>query len=573
MGRKSRKTYLEPVAPPQAKKEPGALATAIYARLSVENSGKDDDGNSLKNQTDVCRDYIAGCPYLNLEQVYSDNGRTGTVFDRPAWNQLMEDVKTGKIQCIVVRDLSRFGRDYVEVGQYLEAIFPALGTRFISVKENFDNWGCDGTVDSLSVTLQNLVNAMYSRDISKKVSTAINIQMESGTFTPRHLPYGYVWNEDKTAFVVDEAVAPYVRQMFQWKAEGVSNYEICARLNAAGVAIPEDYKHEIGQRNGERKTKGRWGNSTLHSILTNRAYIGELVIRKTEMAIYKGIKRRRTSPDEWIVTEDAHPAIVDRALFDKVQQIKQEASERRSDKMQESVEERARIVDLFKGILFCGDCGRKIYFKRQQMDYKNPFYAGMYECSTRVRRLPGSCPKKLIRQEVLNERVLNAIRDQLQVALDYEKLLKLLRGSSGELGVREKHNAAISSIKIRLNALNKKRMGLYEDYDEGILDEEEYTFAKQSFEEQYEKLSKLLDEAVQRKNRFIESISPDNKWLAMMRNASGLAELTQELVGAMIEKVILFEDGRVEVVFNYNDVFEEMCEGIRLMEQEAKEYA
>lgn len=567
MSRKSRKTYLQQPSEPQVKQEPGALATAIYARLSVENSGKDDDGNSLNNQIDVCRDYISGCPYLTLVQTYSDNGKTGTVFDRPSWNLLMEDVKSGKIQCIVVRDLSRFGRDYIEAGNYLEKIFPALGTRFISVKENFDNFLCDGSVESLSVTLQNLVNAMYSRDISKKVSTALNIQMESGTFVTRHLPYGYIWNEDKTAFAIDEAVAPYVRQIFQWKAEGVSPYDICERLNNAGVIIPEDYKHEIGQRNGDRKTQGRWGTSTLQSILTNRAYIGELIIRKTEMALYKGIKRRHTSPDEWIVTQDAHPAIIDRELFEQVQQIMRGARDRRAERMQESVEERAKLVDLFNGILFCGDCGKRIYFKRQQMDYKVPFYAGVYECSTVVRRLPEPCTRKYTRQTDLEERVLNAIRDQLQVALDYEKLLKLLRGSSGELGIREKHNAAISSIKIRLNALNKKRTGLYEDYAEGILDEEEYIFAKQAFEEQYEKLNQLLDEAIQRKTSFVESISPDNKWLSMMRGATGLTKLTQELVDAMIEKIVLYKGGRIEVIFNYSDVFEEMCEGIRLMEE------
>lgn len=178
MARKSRKAQAqEPVA--ETKKEVSVLSTAIYARLSVENSGKDDDGNSLQNQIDVCRDYLDGCPYLQLTEVYSDNGKTGTVFDRPAWNRLMDDVRTGKIQRIVVRDLSRFGRDYVETGNYLEKIFPALGTRFISVKENFDS-STGGSIESLSVSLQNMVNAIYSRDISKKVSTALRAQMETG---------------------------------------------------------------------------------------------------------------------------------------------------------------------------------------------------------------------------------------------------------------------------------------------------------------------------------------------------------------------------------------------------------
>ena len=156
MARKSRKAQVQSTPVVEVKKETSALSTAIYARLSVENSGKDDDGNSLQNQIDVCRDYLDGCPWLRLTEVYSDNGRTGTVFDRPAWNRLMDDVRSGKIQCIVVRDLSRFGRDYVETGNYLEKIFPALGTRFISVKENFDNFTASGSTETLSVSLQNL---------------------------------------------------------------------------------------------------------------------------------------------------------------------------------------------------------------------------------------------------------------------------------------------------------------------------------------------------------------------------------------------------------------------------------
>ena len=166
MARKSRKAQVQNKPVAEVKKEAAALSAAIYARLSVENSGKNDDGNSLQNQIAVCKDYLDGCPCLRLVEDYSDNGKTGTVFDRPAWNRLMEDVRTGKIQCIVVRDLSRFGRDYVETGNYLEKIFPALGTRFISIKENFDNFTCGGSVESLSVSLQNLVNAIYSRDIS-----------------------------------------------------------------------------------------------------------------------------------------------------------------------------------------------------------------------------------------------------------------------------------------------------------------------------------------------------------------------------------------------------------------------
>ena len=565
MARKSRKAQAQPVA--EDKKEAAALHTAIYARLSVENSGKDDDGNSLQNQIAVCEDYLDGCPHLRLTEVYSDNGRTGTVFDRPAWNRLMDDVRTGKIQCIVVRDLSRFGRDYVETGSYLEKIFPALGTRFISVKENFDNFTCGNAMESLSVSLQNLVNAMYSRDISKKVSTALRAQMETGRFRNRNLPYGYLWNGDKTAYVVDEDAAAVVRQIFEWKLREVSVYTIVERLKAEGIESPERHKRRAGTRNGDNIQGEGWCPSTIQGILQNRAYIGEMVCGKSETALYKGLKKHVTETDKWIVVPDAHPPIVSASDFEAVERQMREDSAHRETAMEWSADIRAGMIDLFAGKIFCADCGKRMYYKRQRIQCKGVVFRGVYDCSTHVRRGHGTCFKHAMRQDALNEKVFNAIRDQLQVALDYEKLLLAMRGGSGEASVREKHKAAVASVKLRLNALKKKRAGLYESYVEGILNEEEYAFAKQTYEEQYEALNRLLDEAVERRERFLASISPDNKWLTMMRGAAGMTGLTQELVDAIIEKVLVYGGGRIEVVFNYNDVFYAMLECVEQIKE------
>ena len=565
MARKSRKAQAQPVA--EVKKEAAALPTAIYARLSVENSGKDDDGNSLQNQIAVCEDYLDGCPYLRLAEVYSDNGRTGTVFDRPAWNRLMDDVRTGKIQCIVVRDLSRFGRDYVETGSYLEKIFPALGTRFISVKESFDNFTCGNAMESLSVSLQNLVNAMYSRDISKKVSTALRAQMETGNFRNRNLPYGYLWNGDKTAYVVDEEAAAVVRRIFEWKRQEVSVYTIVERLKAGGIESPERHKRRAGTRNGDNIQGEGWCPSTIRGILQNRAYIGEMICGKSETALYKGLKKHVTETDKWIVVPDAHPPIVSVSDFEAVERQMQKDSTHRETAMEWSADIRAGMIDLFAGKIFCADCGKRMYYKRQRIQCKGVVFRGVYDCSTHMRRGHGTCFKHAMRQDALNEKVFNAIRDQLQVALDYERLLLAMRGGAGEASVREKHKAAVASVKLRLNALKKKRAGLYESYVEGILNEEEYAFAKQTYEEQYEALNRLLDEAVERRERFLASISPDNKWLTMMRGVAGMTGLTQELVDAIIEKVLVYGGGRIEVVFNYNDVFYAMLECVEQIKE------
>ena len=422
-------------------------------------------------------------------------------------------------------------------------------------------------MESLSVSLQNLVNAMYSRDISKKVSTALRAQMETGTFRNRNLPYGYLWNEDKAAYVVDEEAAAVVRQIFEWKRQEVSVYTIVERLKAGGIESPERHKRRAGTRNGDNIQGEGWCLSTIRGILQNRAYIGEMICGKSETALYKGLKKRITEMDKWIVVPDAHSPIVSVSDFEAVERQMQKDSSHRETAMEWSADIRAGMIDLFAGKIFCADCGKRMYYKRQRIQCKGVVFRGVYDCSTHMRRGHGTCFKHAMRQNVLNEKVFNAIRDQLQVALDYEKLLLAMRGGPGEASVREKHKAAVASVKLRLNALKKKRAGLYESYAEGILNEEEYAFAKQTYEEQYEALNRLLDEAVERRERFLESISPDNKWLTMMRGVAGMTGLTQEVVDAIIEKVLVYGEGRIEVVFNYNDVFYAMLECVEQIKE------
>lgn len=539
--------------------------TALYARLSQEDA-LDGESNSIANQKKILLKYAKDNGFPN-PTFFIDNGRTGTVFDRPAWNRLMDDVRSGKIQCIVVRDLSRFGRDYVETGNYLEKIFPALGTRFISVKENFDSFTASGSTETLSVSLQNLVNAIYSRDISKKVSTALRAQMETGTFRNRNLPYGYLWNEDKTAYVVDEEAAGAVRQIFRWKLQGVSVYTIVEQLKASGVESPERHKRRVGTRTGDNIQGQGWCPSTVRGILQNRAYIGEMICGKSETALYKGLKKQLAAKEDWIVVLDAHPPIVSATDFEAVERQMLEGSAHREASMEWSADIRAGMIDLFAGKIFCADCEKRMYYKRQHIQCKGVVFRGVYDCSTHVRRGHDTCFSHSIRQDVLDKKVFHIVRDQLRVALDYEKLLKAMRGSAGEANIREKYNAAVSSVKLKLNALKKKRTGLYENYVEGILNEEEYAFAKQTYEEQYETLSRLLDEAVERRERFLESISPENKWLTMMRGVSRMTELTQELVDAIIKRVLVYNKDRIEVELNYNDVFEAMCQCVEQMKE------
>lgn len=344
-------------------------------------------------------------------------------------------------------------------------------------------------------------------------------------------------------------------------------YTIVEQLKASGVESPERHKRRVGTRTGDNIQGQGWCPSTVRGILQNRAYIGEMICGKSETALYKGLKKQLAAKEDWIVVLDAHPPIVSATDFEAVERQMLEGSAHREASMEWSADIRAGMIDLFAGKIFCADCEKRMYYKRQHIQCKGVVFRGVYDCSTHVRRGHDTCFSHSIRQDVLDKKVFHIVRDQLRVALDYEKLLKAMRGSAGEANIREKYNAAVSSVKLKLNALKKKRTGLYENYVEGILNEEEYAFAKQTYEEQYETLSRLLDEAVERRERFLESISPENKWLTMMRGVSRMTELTQELVDAIIKRVLVYNKDRIEVELNYNDVFEAMCQCVEQMKE------
>lgn len=543
------------------------FSTGIYARLSVENSGKSSDRDVISAQIDCCKEFIRENPDLSLTEIYVDNGATGTNFKRRGFEQMMKDVESGKIECLIVRELARFGRNHLETGAYLEKIFPEIGLRFISISERYDNFS-ENNLGAM-LPLQNMMNEMYSFDTSRKVYTALRNRMENGTFKLRNLPYGYKWSENREEVVIDEEVADFVKMIFQWKLDGVSVSKMITQLGELNAPIPENRKYENGVWTGTSKEVKYWSKSTIAGFLENLFYTGDLALGKTETAIYKGISHHREKDKEkWLFFENTHPALISKEDFQVVQEIRQQDSNKRQTSMKETEKERAKLVDMFGKKLFCGDCGKRMYFKRQQDRYHgingtNFYWRGHYNCSTNVRRMTPPCTPHQLQQKALHETVLNAIKTQVKVATDYEALLKKLKNSTAEKSVRDKQNAFILSLTLKQNALKKKREGLYSDYSEGILDLEEYTFAKQTYDNQYSALSLQLDEAQQRKKEFVEAMSSNNKWITLMKSVSKAKKLNQHLIDTVIEKVLVYEDGSIEVVFNYNDIFILMESGIK----------
>ena len=434
---------------------------------------------------------------------------------------------------------------------------------------NYDSFDSDD--DSLIIPLQNMINALYSKDISRKVSTALHAKIAAGTYRGGNLPYGYRWDENHDNMIPDELTAPIVQNIFRWKIEGVSNSEILNRLDEMNAPNPEQRKREVGTRTGDGCTCKGWACSTLYGILTNPQYVGDTVHGRAERAIYKGVKYAAKDKSDWIIYPNAHEAIISREDFQKVQDIMSAASSYRQEHMRKTAEVRASLVNLFDGKIVCADCGGKMYYHRKKIDKdaRGRWYA-FYECSTAISKRYEHCSRHYIRQDNLEEKVLAAIKLQVQTALDYDKLLAKLRGSSGEKSIRDEMNAKINSLTLKLGGISKKRARLYEDFTDGILDSEEYSYAKKAFDDEYSDLSRRLDEAVQRRNSFSEAMSENNKWIKLMKSIGNAERLTQELVDESIEHVKVHEGGDIELTMKYKDIYELTVQSVKEVQEVMK---
>ena len=314
MARKSRRntaadnTAAEPVT---------VFNTAIYARLSLEDGGKK-GADTLDAQIELVRHFITQRPYLRLRAVFTDNGETGMNFDRPGFAAMMEEVKQGRINCIVVKDLSRLGRNYIDTGNYLETIFPLLKTRFIAVNDNYDNADFISR-DNLVVSLKNLINDVYSKDISRKVKAAMAVKQRRGDFLGSNAAYGYLRRaDDNRKLVVNPETAPTVRDIFAKRLAGESYAGIARDLNNAGTPSPARYLYLNGLVRHNKFANCLWDPTTVKGILKNPVYIGCMALGKKQSRTALGLPQLYVSPDKWLITPDAHEAIIDKKTFDAV---------------------------------------------------------------------------------------------------------------------------------------------------------------------------------------------------------------------------------------------------------------
>ena len=551
--------------------------TAIYARLSSEDLDRQTEytvrssadiinkgasGGTIENQILLVQKYVESKPYLRLYEIFTDNGQTGTNFDREGFQKLMEAVKRGKIDCIAVKDLSRFGRNYIETGDYLEKILPFLGVRFISVNDGYDSHDTAKNGDGLTVALKNLINDIYAKDISRKVRTAFEIKQQKGDYIGGQAPYGYLKSpENRHKLIINEETAPIVRNIFQWKLDGMSDIAIMRKLNAMEIPSPSNYLYSKGLVRHEKYSKKIfWGRDYIGIILTNQVYLGHTVQGKTKCDLNLGLKNEVQNKDKWIIVENTHEPIIEALVFEAVGSIiKKQSFERASKHSIKKVSKNSLRENIFLGLVYCSDCGKRIT-RRKTVNQRGILYVH-FSCPTYALHLAEICKNKTISEKKLKETVFETIKLHIALLYNIENEVKKINASQKIKKQEQEIRSEIQLIEQRLYKLKFLRSSLYEDFTDNLLAEKDYIYNRQKYETESITLTSRLEEISKELEKYSADFSADNKYAAEMRHfnlfckTNNIDELSREMLITFIEKIIIYNSDRIEVVFKYQDEF------------------
>ncbi len=540
MARKSRKNPLSPS--PAAGRTSNPLRTAFYIRLSVEdNQGR---GNSIDNQQLVLRDYIADRPEFLLTQTYIDNGLTGTNYNRPAFQRMLADIEAGAIECVMVKDLSRLGRNFIDTGYYIEQYFFAHHIRFIAVTDQFDTADADQRHGGIMLPLKNMINEAYALDIGRKIRAQQHQAMLDGKFVGARPPYGYLKDpQDCHHLVPDPETAPVVRQIFAWAEERVAVNEIVRRLNAQGIPTPSHAQKEKGILTDALVGGPYWQSRTVLKILGSEVYMGDLVQGKSQTVDHR---QRRAAEEHRITVQNTHEALIDRETFARVRQIRAEIAE-------ETKAGRSGhfTPNLFVGKVFCAHCGRALH--RQWSERKTMPDRYTFHCLTNNRYRRGTCPGVCMEERKL----MGVVTDFLIRAVNLElgKSVAALQEASAQETEEETIRKEIAAKRRELEQNRKFLRGLFEHLVQHMITQEEYQTMKEDYDARAALLTDALDGLTNRQKRFREQ---ETRKAELTSDAAYLAahhELTRDLIERLIERIEITHEHEVSIVCSFADTF------------------
>ena len=552
MARTKRK--VNPVLPPVEVESPTRklYQTAAYARLSIKDGGKP-GADTLSTQQELLRASISDQPDMQLVGIYCDNGQTGTNFERPGFEQLLADVRIGKINCIVVKDLSRFGRNYKETGNYLQRIFPLLGIRFVAVNDNFDTETAEKNEYGFIIPLKNIMNETYSRDISRKVSSAIATKELHGEFVGVYAPYGYKKSaQNRHQLEVNPETAPVIREIFDLRMQGMGYAGIMRLLNGRGVPSPGAYLYRCGLTTKETYRDALWTVWNIKEILRNEVYLGHLVQGKRAQAHYKQARKERYAPAaEWRVSRNTHEALVDEETFAAVQRLAEDS--KRAYEATLGKADDLKTPNLFRGLLYCADCGKPLLRRHtysRTREGRSYYYS--YLCPKYLQKTGACTPKNLLERDLLT-----AVSNVLRSHIDAVATLETCVAEVWDKKTSAMWNALGQDVTAAEGEVSRYKTlldGLYPSLVSGIITRQEYGALKERYQTCHGEAATRLEELKAKQNE-LERYGPSNPMFAAARMFDDAGELSEELIHALIARVEIRDGNLLDIKLMYGDEY------------------
>ena len=527
---------------------------ALYLRLSVED-GDDIEYNSIGNQRKICMAYLQEHEGLQFGGIYMDNGCSGMNYKRPGFQAMLADLQAGKINCVIVKDVSRFGRHYILTSEYVERTLPAMGVRLICVNDNYDSEDPSSDRDSLLMPFKLIMNDTYVKDTSKRIRSSIAAKMHSGEYLPSasSIPYGYLRDPEGCTYAIDGETAPVVRRIFEMRASGMGFNTIARELNAAGIPCPGRLRYDRGVTKAEKYRDALWIRGTIRKMTGDVVYVGNRVHGRVGRDRLGADKQRR-SQEDWQVILHAHQPIVSQELFDRVQEVNRAELERRAAfEPQAAPEEDHR--DVLRGKVFCGDCGAKmtackrISRKNRKKGPRLP-NSIFYNCNEYRDSNQQRCSNHYIPEELIIEKLENFLNEQMELFADVEALAAKARKDGGAAAILR---GRLLALKNRREELEAKQFRYLEDLTSGLLDRETFQRLKESGHQELASLAEQ-ERAIQTEIEGQKAaLATAEAWMAAVRRYQKLPYLDRGLIDALVEKILVFEDKSIRICLTYQD--------------------
>ena len=531
--------------------------TALYIRLSREDGDKM-ESESVKSQREMLRGFLSKNPDLKLFDEYVDDGYSGTNFERDSFERMFNDIRANKVDCVIVKDLSRLGRNHIETSKYIEIVFPMLKVRFIALNDQIDSYLKPQSINNVIVPFKNLLNDEYCRDISMKVRSSLTIKRENGQYIGSFPCYGYVKDpNDRHKLIIDDEAAENVKMIFNLFLDGSSIRSIAVYMNENNYLTPSDYKRSKGfkDRHFSSTGKPKWDSIGIKRILTNQMYVGDLVQKQTEIVSYKVNICRKVDKEKRIIVQNTHEPIISRDCFNKVQSLLS-----RDTRVCTSTNK----LDIFSGFCKCGDCRRGMNKKHIHQPYKDYYY---YVCSTFKKSGSKACSKHAIRVDKVKDVVFAVIKQYINIAITMDSLIDFINKSEDRTKETTKIDKLLKTKYAERDDINRLLEDLYPDWKKGFITQDMYLSMKNKYTQKKEELLNLIENLESQKESIKNGLTTENRFIENFKKHQNITELTRDVVVELINNIYIYEGGKIEVEVKFRDEYLNALQFIELNKQ------